>query len=192
MISRTSQQISTKIGPSGENWLIIVTRITLCVLGGKDVVDNCVKYMNDYGRPAAGQAFRVSPGRLHNCKHIIYAVIPPWQMGTAGELKHIFDAIWNSLRCGVSLGASRIAVATVYGGYPTETACTQVVDGIQTFLVESPDALEIILIDVSEKTINCFHESLVSCCGMSNVRLANDVRASSVGTSLAAGKYHVY
>jgi O-acetyl-ADP-ribose deacetylase (regulator of RNase III) len=88
--------------------------------GGDDIFDECALL----GGCATGDAKATGAGRLP-AKHVIHAVGPVWQGGSAGEAELLGSAYRRSLEVATGLGCRTIAfpaLSTGIYGYPPELA----------------------------------------------------------------------
>lgn len=108
---------------------------------------------------------------------MIHAVGPIWRDGQSGEEDILYDSVHNSLREASKRQLKSIAipaVSTGVFGFPVEKATRTIVEAIKEFWhdkSESKSSLrEVILIDITGRTVNTFHEALCSIFGADLVR----------------------
>ena len=81
------------------------------------------------------------------CEYIIHTVGPIWRGGAGGEEELLRSCYTNSLKIAVEKGIRKIAfpsISTGVYGYPVEMAAEAAVDAVRGFVVENPDAFDLI------------------------------------------------
>jgi O-acetyl-ADP-ribose deacetylase (regulator of RNase III) len=94
-------------------------------IGGKEILDECVKIRNKQGGCKVGEAVFTAAGKL-NAKFVIHTVGPKWNNGQSNEDNLLANCYKNALRIAEELELSSIAFPNISTGiynYPkTEAA----------------------------------------------------------------------
>jgi O-acetyl-ADP-ribose deacetylase (regulator of RNase III) len=104
--------------------------------GGFEILNECTKIVQKYGRLPTGQAVITTAGNLE-AKFVIHTVGPVWYGGENDEQMLLTNAYYNSLKLGVENKVSSIAfpsISTGVYGYPIEKACPVALNTTVTFL----------------------------------------------------------
>jgi O-acetyl-ADP-ribose deacetylase len=104
--------------------------------GGFEILNECTKIVQKYGRLPTGQAVITTAGNL-DAKFVIHTVGPVWYGGENDEQMLLTNAYFNSLKLGVENNVSSIAfpsISTGVYGYPIEKACPVALNTTVTFL----------------------------------------------------------
>jgi O-acetyl-ADP-ribose deacetylase len=104
--------------------------------GGFEILNECTKIVQKYGRLPTGQAVITTAGNL-DAKFVIHTVGPVWYGGGNDEPMLLTNAYFNSLKLGAENNVTSIAfpsISTGVYGYPIEMACPVAINTITTFL----------------------------------------------------------
>jgi O-acetyl-ADP-ribose deacetylase (regulator of RNase III) len=92
--------------------------------GGPSILEECRRLRASRGPLPAGQAVITGAGALP-CRHVVHAVGPVWQGGSAGEAATLASAYRSSITLAAVNGARTIAlpsISTGVYGYPVAAA----------------------------------------------------------------------
>jgi O-acetyl-ADP-ribose deacetylase (regulator of RNase III) len=106
--------------------------------GGPSIFDECARLVADRGPLAPGEAAITGAGSLA-CRHVIHAVGPVWQGGSAGEPLALASCYRTSLRLAAERGLQSIAfpsISTGIYGYPLIPAATVAVGAVRDHMRE--------------------------------------------------------
>jgi len=106
--------------------------------GGPQILEECRSIRSRQGGCPTGEAVLTSGGRL-KAKHVIHAVGPVWQGGSADEERLLTSAYQNSLRLAAEQGCRTIAfpsISTGAYGFPIDRASHIAFDSVVRFVRE--------------------------------------------------------
>lgn len=112
--------------------------------GGPVIAEECRAIRERQGECPPGEAVVTSGGNL-SARHVIHAVGPIWQGGTAGEDETLRRAYQNSLRQAIACGARTVAFPSISTGayrFPIDRAAPIALKAIADFVAAHPDAFD--------------------------------------------------
>ena len=109
---------------------------------GPELLEECKKFNGC----ETGEA-RITGAYNLPCKYVIHTPGPVWHGGGEGEAELLASCYRNSLQVAVGHGVRKIAFPSISTGifsYPLDQAAKIAVDTVKTFMVENPDALDLV------------------------------------------------
>lgn len=117
-------------------------------VGGKEILEDCIKIRNRQGGCETGQAVITTAGKLP-AKFVIHTVGPVWNGGMKNEPQLLADCYTNSLKLAIENDVKIIAfpnISTGIYGYPKQLAAEIAVKTVQNFLEENEMLKDVIFV----------------------------------------------
>ncbi len=132
-------------------------------VGGKEILEDCIKIRNRQGGCETGQAVITTAGKLP-AKFVIHTVGPVWNGGMKNEPQLLADCYTNSLKLAIENDVKIIAfpnISTGIYGYPKQLAAEIAVKTVQNFLEENEMLKDVIFVCFDNENFE-FYEKYVS------------------------------
>lgn len=121
-------------------------------VGGRKILDECIKIRNKQGGCATGEAVITSAGNL-KAKYVIHTVGPVWNGGMKGEVEQLERCYANSFRLAYENSVKSIAYPCISTGiyrFPKDIAANVAVNKVKALLSEYTTVERVIFVCFDE------------------------------------------
>ncbi len=124
-------------------------------LGGKEILEECIKIRNRQGGCKVGEAVITKAGKLPS-KYVIHTVGPRWNNGNSQESEKLMNCYHSSLKLAEENNVKTIAfpnISTGIYGYPKKEAAQIAINTIKESLVYGVEKVIFVCYDEENFTI---------------------------------------
>lgn len=130
--------------------------------GGKQILDDCIRIIDNHGRLATGEAVITTGGKLP-ARQVIHTVGPVWNDGHKNEARLLANCYTNSLKLALQHQLKTIAFPNISTGiyhYPKAAAAEIAVNTVTNFLHQHKEIEQVVFVCFDDESYSLYKHLL--------------------------------